>query len=156
MKKLKISIISGSRAEYGILYWIIKDLNRVKKFKINFVVSGSHLSKNFGYTIKQIKKDEIEINEKVFINVEKDTILDINKSISQGIIGFTKVFIKTKPDLIMLVGDRFETFSAAISAYTLRIPITHIHGVEITQGAYDEGFRHSLQMSHIHFASMNS
>lgn len=154
MKKLKISIISGSRAEYGILYWIIKELNTVKNFKINFIVSGSHLSKNFGYTIKQIKKDKIEVNEKVFINVEKDTILDINKSISEGIIAFTKVFIKNKPDLIMLVGDRFETFSAAISAYTLRIPIAHIHGGEITEGAYDEGFRHSItKMSHIHFAS---
>jgi len=149
----KISVISGSRAEYGLLRNLIRLINDDISFELNIIATGAHLSKNFGRTIDEITSE--------FENVIEIDILDksfeangIATSVSNGVLNFSKFFKVNKPDLIILLGDRYEIFSAAIAALFHKITIAHIHGGERSEGAYDEAFRHSItKMSHIHFVA---
>jgi len=153
--KIKICVVTGSRAEYGLLYWVMKGINADKKFKMQLIVTGMHLSPRFGLTYKQIEEDGFVIDKKVeMLNEASDTEETISKSMALGQIGFTDALLDLKPDLLLVLGDRFEIFSVAATASVLRIPIAHCHGGETTEGAFDEAFRHSItKMSHIHFTA---
>ena len=156
MKKYqkKICIVTSSRADYGLLRNLIKKLYGSKKLKYHLSITGTHLSFEHGYTLKEIIKDKTLVNSKLDILKYDDSDLSISKSFSKGVIEFSKLFQKVKPDIIIILGDRFEIFSAAIAATLNKIPIAHIHGGEETVGAIDNVIRHSItKMSHIHFTS---
>jgi len=152
--KPKICVISGSRAEYGLLKNVIlplEDSNLLDKY---FIVTGSHLSARHGETINEIKKDNIKIDEEIAILKNDDTSSTITTVISDAIINFSRSFEKLKPDLVLILGDRYEIFSVAIAAMINNIPIAHIHGGESTEAAIDESIRHSLtKMSYFHFVA---
>ena len=150
----KLFVITGSRAEYGILKNLIKELKKDKYFKTDVIATGMHLSKEFGYTINEILKDKIKVKHKININLNSDKPYGISKSTGTGIIKFSKFFSKNRPDLAVVLGDRFEILAACTAAYFHRIPVAHLHGGESTEGLVDEGIRHSItKMSHIHFVS---
>ena len=156
MKKYqkKICIITSGRADYGLLRNLIKKLYKSKRLKYHLSTTGTHLSFKHGYTIKEILKDKIQVNTKLDILNYDDSNLGISKSFSQGVLKFSKLFKKFKPDIILVLGDKFEIFSAAVAATLNQIPIAHIHGGEETIGAIDNVIRHSItKMSHIHFTS---
>ena len=153
-KSKKICIITGSRAEYGLLKNLILRLKKNKKFKIKLIVTGSHLSEKYGFTLREIKKDSLNIENKINLNFKKDNTIGISNSISLGLNKFVKIFEKLKPDLILVLGDRFEIYTSALAALLCRLPICHIHGGELTEAMLDDAFRHSItKMSHIHFAA---
>ena len=153
MKK-KICVVTGSRAEYGLLYPLMKKIQQVKEFGLQIIATGMHLSPEFGLTYKEIEEDGFEISEKVEILLSADTPTSVNKSIGLGLIGFTDSLKRLSPDFVVLLGDRFESFSAAIAAFIMRIPIIHLYGGELTQGLIDEGIRHSItKLSYLHFVS---
>ncbi|MDC1220864.1 UDP-N-acetylglucosamine 2-epimerase, partial [Candidatus Thioglobus sp.] len=154
MTKRKICVVTGTRAEYGLLYWLMKEINDDDAMELQLVVTGMHLSEEFGNTYKQIEKDGFAIDNKVDISLTSDTEIAISKSMGIGIIGFADVFNDLKPELIVVLGDRFEIFSAVSAAMIAKIPIAHIHGGESTEGVIDEPIRHSItKMSHLHFAA---
>jgi len=154
MKKRKICVITGSRAEYGLLYWLMKEINDDDAIELQLVVTGMHLSEEFGNTYKEIEKDGFTIDHKVDISLTSDTEVAISKSMGIGIIGFADVFNDLKPELIVVLGDRFEIFSAVSVAMIARIPVAHLHGGEATECLIDESIRHSVtKMSHLHFAA---
>lgn len=151
----KICVITSSRADYGLLRHLIREIEASKDLVLKLVASGSHLSKSEGLTIKEIEADGFEICAKIEIFKKLyNNNNEISTRISNAVIKFTDLYEKLKPDFVLLLGDRYEVFSAAISATISRIPIIHLHGGELTEGAYDESFRHSIsKMSHIHFAA---
>ena len=150
----KICVVTGSRADYGLLRSVIQAIKDDPNLDIQVVATGMHLSPTFGLTYKEIEADGFFIDEKVEVLNEFDTPYEISQSIAKGITGCAKVFSKLEPDLVLLLGDRFEIFSAAIAAYVALIPIAHIHGGELTGGALDEAFRHSIsKMSSLHFVA---
>lgn len=150
----KICIVTGTRAEYGLLRPLIDKINKDEDIELQLVVTGMHLSKEFGYTYKQIEEDGYKIKEKINILSNSDDSVSISEAMSKAILEFSKCFIRLKPDIIVLLGDRYEIFSVASAATVLRIPITHINGGETTEGAFDEAYRHSItKMSYLHFTS---
>ncbi len=150
----KICVVTGSRSEYGLLYWLIKGIKEDKQLQLQLVATASHLSHEFGLTYKKILEDGFLIDEKVEMLLSSDTAVGVSKSIGLGVIGFADAFARLKPDVVVLLGDRFETLAAAQAAFIAKIPIAHIHGGELTEGAYDDGIRHSVsKMSHLHFVS---
>jgi len=154
MKKRKICVVTGSRAEYGLLYWLMKEINDDKDLELQIIVTGMHLSKEFGDTFQQIEKDGFTINKKVDISLSSDTDVAITKSMGLGMIGFADAFSKLKPELIVVLGDRFEIFSAVSSAMIARVPVAHLHGGEASEGVIDESIRHAItKMSHLHFVA---
>jgi len=151
---MKICVITGTRAEYGLLYWTMKGLQNNKYFDLQICVTGMHLSSEFGYTYKLIEKDGFVIDKKIEMLLSSDSDVGISKSIGLGIIGFSDALKELNPDLVLLLGDRFEIFSAATAAMILKIPIAHCHGGEATEGLIDESIRHSItKMSQLHFTS---
>ena len=149
----KVCVVTGSRSEYGLLYPLLKKLKVQKGLKLQIVACGMHLSAEFGSTYKEIINDGFRINRKVKIPLS-DEQNEVAKAISSALIGFSRVFRSLAPDMIVLLGDRFETFAAAITAFTARIPIAHIHGGELTEGVIDDALRHSItKMSFLHFAA---
>lgn len=153
MKKT-ICVVTGSRAEYGLFNSLLKEIKKTPVFQLQIVVTGMHLSSVHGSTYKEILRDGFKINEKVKIPLDDDTPEGITRSLGMGVIGFASVFKRLKPDLVILLGDRFETYSAAIAAFVARIPIAHLYGGELTEGAIDDAFRHSItKMSFLHFTS---
>lgn len=154
MTKRKIAVVTGSRTEYGLLYWIIKKIHDAPGLQLQLMVTGMHLSPRFGLTVKEIEKDGFPIAEKVKMLLPSDTEQAISRSMGRGTIGFAGAYAKLKPDIIVVLGDRFEIHAAVIAALPFRIPVAHIHGGEATEGVIDETIRHSItKMSHIHFAS---
>ena len=145
----KICIISSSRADYGIMSNLISKIQKDKNFKLDLIITGSHLSKKYGYTSDEIIQDRIKITHKIRISKT-----EYSTNISYLIGKFSKIFKKIKPKVIVLLGDRYEIFAAALSAYLLKIPISHLHGGEITKGSMDDGFRHSItKFSYLHFVA---
>ena len=150
----KICVVTGTRAEYGLLQWVINGIKKSKKLKLQLVVTGMHLSPEFGMTYKEIEKDNYLIDEKLEILVSSDTPTGITKSMGLGIIGFADILSKLKPDILLILGDRYEILTAAVASMIARIPIAHLHGGEATEGLIDEPIRHSItKMSHIHFVA---
>ena len=151
MKK-KIAVVTGTRAEYGLLYWAMKEIQKSDKLQLLLVVTGMHLSLEFGETYLQIEKDGFRIDKKVDMLLQTDTPKAIAKSMGIGMIGFSEVYEEIKPDILLVLGDRYEILCAVTAAIPFNIPIAHISGGEITEGAYDEQIRHAItKMAHIHF-----
>lgn len=154
MTERKICVVTGTRAEYGLLYWLMKEIQSDEELALQIIATGQHLSPEFGLTYKNIEADGFAINAKVEMLLSSDSPVGIAKSIGLGTAGFADVLDRLKPDIMVLLGDRFEALSAAQAAMVLRIPIAHIHGGETTEGAVDEAIRHSItKMSQIHFVS---
>jgi GDP/UDP-N,N'-diacetylbacillosamine 2-epimerase (hydrolysing) len=150
----KIAIVTGTRAEYGLLYWLIKGVHDDPEPELQLLVTGMHLSPEFGLTWKQIEQDGFPITKKIEILLSSDTSVGISKSNALALISFAEAFEELKPEIVVLLGDRTETFSAAQAALIAGIPIAHIHGGELTEGAYDDAIRHSItKMSHLHFTA---
>lgn len=152
--KRKICVITGSRADYGLLRWVMQGIKDDPELTLQVIATGMHLSSLFGMTYREIEEDGFHIDSSVEILLSEDTPLGIAESIASGISGCAKVYDHLKPDIILVLGDRFEIFAAATSALVAKIPVAHIHGGETTVGAYDEAFRHSItKMSQIHFVA---
>lgn len=150
----KICIVTGTRAEYGLLKPVIDRINSDEELELCLIATGMHLSTEFGLTYKEIESDGYTVNRKVEMLLSADTPSGIIKSMGVEMIGLADVFEEEKPDFIILLGDRYEIFVAAVSAMIHRIPVAHIHGGESTEGLIDEAIRHSIsKMSAIHFAS---
>ena len=153
MIKRKVCVITGTRAEYGLLYWLLKEIESSKELELQLIATGMHLSSEFGLTYKEIEKD-FSIDKKIEMQLESDLEVDISKSMGYAQASFAQAFDELKPDIIVVLGDRYEILSAVTSAMILRIPIAHIHGGETTEGVIDEAIRHSItKMSHIHFTA---
>lgn len=153
MKKI-ISILTATRAEYGLLKRLVIKLKQHKNFDIRVVATGMHLSPEFGMTYREIENDGIEIDEKIEILLSSDTPSSISKSMGLAMINFADYFKQLKPDLLIVLGDRYETLAVAIAAMNQRIPIAHLYGGDTTEGAIDEGIRHAItKLSYIHFTS---
>lgn len=150
----RIGIMTGTRAEYGLLKPLMQEINKDNDLELYLIVSGMHLSPEFGMTYKEIEEDGFQINAKVEMLLSSDSPAGISKSIGLGVIGFADEFQRADLDMLILLGDRYEALSAAICALVMRIPIAHLHGGELTEGAIDEGIRHSItKMSYLHFTS---
>lgn len=153
MKK-NIFVVTGSRADYGLLKKLILKLKNNIKFNLKVLATGAHLIKKYGFTIKEIEDDGIKVDYKIDLSIKSDLPHDISKAISNGVIKFSKILAKEKVDLAIVLGDRYEIFSFAISAAIHGIPIAHLHGGEVTQGALDDAMRHSItKMSDLHFVA---
>ena len=151
-KKRNFCVVTSSRADYGIMSKFLKVLT--KKHNTKIIVTGTHLSKKFGYTVKEINKDKIKIYKKISIIPKNDKETDVSKTISKAINNFSNIFKNMNIDTLILLGDRYEIFACAVAASIHRIKIAHIHGGETTSNALDESFRHSITiMSHIHFVA---
>ena len=151
----KICVVTSTRAEYGLLYWLLKEISADSELKLQLIVTGMHLSLEFGLTYKEIEK-EFKIDKKIEILSSSHTSLDICAEMARVYEKFAPALAELKPDILVLLGDRYEIFGVAGVASIMQIPIAHIHGGETTQGAFDEAFRHSItKMSHIHFAATN-
>lgn len=150
---MKICVVTGTRAEYGLLYWLMKEIDSDSELELQIIVTGMHLSPEFGLTYKVIEQ-EFNINKKIEMLLSSDTPVGISKSIGLAQISFSEAYDELKPDLVILLGDRYEIFAAATAAMVARIPIAHLHGGETTEGAFDEAIRHSItKMSHLHFTA---
>jgi GDP/UDP-N,N'-diacetylbacillosamine 2-epimerase (hydrolysing) len=150
----KICVITGTRADYGLLRWVMQDIKNDVDLNLQIIATGMHLSPEFGLTFKAIEDDGFEIDRKVEMLTSSDTPVGIAKSMGLGMIGFADAFNELIPDLIVVLGDRFEIFAAVAAALVARIPVAHLHGGETTEGAFDEAFRHSItKMSHMHFVA---
>lgn len=153
MKKRKICVVTGSRAEYGLLYWLIKEIENDQDLQLQLIVTGMHLSPEFGSTYKEIDREFI-ISKKIDIQLTSDTSIGIASSLGISQKKFSEAYQELKPDIIVVLGDRFEIFGASSAAMINRIPIAHIHGGESTEGSIDEAIRHSItKMSHLHFTA---
>lgn len=150
----KICVVTGTRADYGCLRWVMDGIRKTPSLTLQIVATGMHLSPEFGLTFREIEQDGFSIDRNVEMLLSSDTPAGIAKSTGLGLIGFGEVLQQLRPDLVLLLGDRFEIFSAAAAAMFARIPIAHLHGGESTEGAFDESIRHSLtKMSHLHFVA---
>lgn len=150
----KICIITGTRAEYGLLRWVMQGIKDDPELSLQVIATGMHLSHEFGLTYREIEKDGFQINRKVEMLTSSDTSVGIAKSMGLGLIGFADALSDLQPNLIIVLGDRFEIFSAVAAALVACIPVAHIHGGEATEGSVDEAIRHSVtKMSHLHFVA---
>lgn len=150
----KICVVTGTRAEYGLLFPVIKGISDDNELVLQLIVTGMHLSEEFGNTYKQIEEDGFKIDKKIKLPLSSDSSIGISESIGLGHISFAETFQELKPDILLILGDRTEIFAAASAALIANIPIAHLHGGETTEGAYDEAIRHSItKMSHLHFVA---
>ncbi|MBT8763519.1 UDP-N-acetylglucosamine 2-epimerase (hydrolyzing) [Desulfohalobiaceae bacterium Ax17] len=154
MMKRKICIFTGTRAEYGLLKPLMEEIQKDRELCLQIVVSGMHLSPEFGLTYKEIESEGFKIDEKIEILLSSDSAIGISKSIGLGIISYSEALERLKPDIVVILGDRFEALAFAIASFVARLPIAHLYGGETTEGAFDEAFRHSItKMSYLHFTS---
>jgi GDP/UDP-N,N'-diacetylbacillosamine 2-epimerase (hydrolysing) len=152
--KRKICVVTGSRAEYGLLRWIMEGIRVAPDLELQLIATGMHLSPEFGLTFREIERDGFHIDRKVEVLLSSDTPAGIAKSMGVGLIGFADVLQQLQPDLLLILGDRFEIFSAAAAALVASIPVAHVHGGETTEGAFDEALRHSItKMAQLHFVA---
>ncbi|MDD2814228.1 MAG: UDP-N-acetylglucosamine 2-epimerase [Thiotrichaceae bacterium] len=150
----KLAVITGSRAEYGLLYWLLQEIQADTALELQLVVTGMHLSPEFGLTYRNIEQDGFHIAAKVEMLLSSDTPIGIAKSIGLGVLSFADALANLKPDIVVVLGDRYEIFAAVQAAMALNIPVAHLHGGETTEGAMDEAIRHSItKMSHLHFVA---
>ncbi|AMK77763.1 MULTISPECIES: UDP-N-acetylglucosamine 2-epimerase [Methylomonas] len=150
----KICVVTGSRAEYGLLYWLLREIEADAELELQLIVTGMHLSSEFGLTWRQIAADGFTINRKVEMLLSSDTPVGISKAMGLALIGFADALHDLQPDILVVLGDRFEIFAAVQAAMNQRLPIAHIHGGELTEGAVDDAIRHAItKMAHLHFTS---
>lgn len=152
--KRKIAVITGTRAEYGLLSNVLRLLKEDEEFDLQLIVTGMHLSPEYGYTYKEIETDGFKIDKKIEILLSSDSSIGVSKSMGLAQISFAEAYDELQPDLILVLGDRYEILSAVTAAMIARIPVAHLNGGEKTEGAIDESIRHSLtKMSHLHFTA---
>jgi len=150
----RVAVITGSRAEYGIMKPLMQSLKDDQGIDFQLIVTGSHLVHVLGRTIDQIKADGFEVSKEVDLRLEGDSQIEIATAMGRAVAGIADAYNELKPDLIILLGDRYEIFAAASAAVPLRIPVAHLHGGEVTHGAIDDAFRHAItKLSHLHFCS---
>jgi GDP/UDP-N,N'-diacetylbacillosamine 2-epimerase (hydrolysing) len=150
----KICVVTGTRADYGLMQWIMNDVSHDKELELQVVVTGTHLVPEYGLTYQKIEADGFYINSKLDILTSDDTSIGITKAIGRATISFADAFSELKPDIVVVLGDRFEILAAATAALIAGLPIGHLHGGEITEGAYDDAMRHAItKMSHLHFVA---
>lgn len=153
MSKRRICVVTGTRAEYGLLYWLMKEIENDESLELQLIVTGMHLSPEFGLTYKEVEQD-FKIDKKIEMLLSSDTSIGISKSMGLAQISFVEAYAELQPNLLVVLGDRYEIFSAVSSAMIANIPIAHLHGGETTEGAFDEAIRHSItKMSHLHFTA---
>ncbi|HEY0889871.1 MAG TPA: UDP-N-acetylglucosamine 2-epimerase [Nocardioides sp.] len=153
----KIAVFTGTRAEYGLLSWVIQDLQDSDDVELQLLVGGMHLSPEFGMTVSQIEADGIPIAERLEFVLSSDTSVGMSKSMGLATISAAEAFARQRPDLLVLLGDRYEAIAIALAAMSARIPIAHIHGGESTQGLIDEAIRHAVtKLSHLHFTATDA
>ncbi len=151
---MNICIATGTRAEYGLLKPLIERIQSEASWQLQLLVTGAHLSPEFGLTYQQIEADGYSIDAKVEMLLSSDTAEGIVKSMGLGTIGYADAFKRLHPDLLVILGDRYEMLAVASAALIFKIPIAHIHGGEITEGAFDDAIRHAItKMSHVHFVA---
>lgn len=155
--KRKICVVTGTRAEYGLLYWLMKEIDEDVDLQLQIIVTGMHLSPEFGLTYLQIEADGFAIDAKVEMLLSSDSSVGIAKSIGVGVIGFADALDRLQPDILVVLGDRVEILAAVQAAMVARISIAHIHGGERSEGAYDEGVRHAVtKMAQWHFVAADA
>ena len=150
----RICIVTGTRADYGLLYWIMRGVEEHPRLELQVAATGMHLSPEFGLTYRTVEQDGFSIDEKVEMLLSGDSPVAIAKSVGLGTIGFADAFARLQPDILLVLGDRFEILAAAQAGMVARIPVAHVHGGEVTEGAIDDSIRHSItKMAHWHFAA---
>ena len=154
MPSRKVCFVTGTRAEYGLLYWVMKDVDADPKLELQLVVTGAHLEGAFGNTVDVIEADDFHIDARVPLGLSDDTPSGIITSAAKALDGIGQALADLRPDLIVLLGDRYEILSAAMAAVVHCIPIAHIHGGEVTEGAMDDAMRHAItKLASLHFAA---
>lgn len=152
--KRKVCVVTGSRAEYGLLYWILRDLQSSGEIELQLVVTGMHLAPEFGHTVEEIERDGFRIDRRVEMLLTGDTPVATTKSVGLGVIGMADALDQLKPDIVLILGDRFEMLAVAQASLLLNLPLAHIAGGDTTEGAFDESIRHAItKMSHLHFVT---
>ncbi len=150
----KICVITGTRAEFGLLRWLMQEVQNDPVLELQVIATGMHLSPEFGLTYREVEQAGFSIDAKVEMLLSADTATAVTKSMGLGLIGFADAYARLAPDLIVVLGDRFEILAAASAALIAGIPVAHLHGGETTEGAFDEAIRHSItKMSHLHFVA---
>ena len=150
----KICVVTGTRAEYGLLRWVMEGIRQSPVLELQLIATGMHLSPEFGLTVEAIEEDGFQVDRKVEMLLSSDTAIGVTKSMGLGMIGFADAVAELKPDLMLVLGDRYEIFAAAAAAMIARVPMAHLHGGEATEGLIDEPIRHSVtKMSHLHFVA---
>ena len=150
----RICVVTGTRADYGLLHPLMKAIAGDASLELQVVATGAHLSAEFGLTYREIEEDGIRIDEKVDMQLASDTPVGIARSIGVGVIGIAEALDRLKPQIVVLLGDRFEALAAAQAALVARIPVAHIHGGESSEGAYDESIRHAItKIAQWHFVA---
>lgn len=151
----KVCVVTGSRAEYGLLRWVMDEVRRAEDMTLQVVSTGMHLSPQFGLTRREIEAHGFSIDRQVETLMDSDTLSGVTKSLGLGVIGFADALKDLSPDIVVLLGDRYEILAAAVAALIARVPVAHLHGGELTEGAFDDAIRHSItKMSHLHFVSL--
>ena len=154
MEIKEIVVVTTGRCDYGIYLPLLRKIQEDPDLQLSLIVTGMHLSSEFGSMIKVIEQDGFEIREQIEMLLSSDSPGSIAKSMGLGIIGFAQSFVRARPDILIVLGDRFEMFAAALAALPFKIPVAHIHGGELTEGAIDDALRHSItKLSHLHFVS---
>ncbi len=150
--KRKICVVTGTRAEFGLLRWLMQDIAGCDDLELQVIATGMHLSPEFGMTVREVEAAGFVVDARVEMLLSADTATGVTKSMGLGLIGFADALERLRPDLLVVLGDRFEIWAAATSALIAGVPIAHLHGGETTEGAFDEAIRHSItKMSHLHF-----
>ncbi len=152
MQKRKIVVVTSARSEYGLLYWVMREIQDDPMLELQVLVTGMHLSHEFGYTYQDIEKDGLPITEKVEMLLSSDSAVGVAKSMGLTVIGCADALQRMQPDIVVVLGDRYETLGVVQTAMLLKIPIAHIHGGEACEGCLDDAIRHAItKLSHIHF-----
>lgn len=150
----KICIVTGSRAEYGLLFWLMREIRKDKSLLLQTVVTGSHLSTAFGSTYRDIEADGFKIDRKILILTSDTSVTGVTRALGKAVLGFATAFSALRPDWLVVLGDRYEILAAVEAALIAKIPVAHIAGGDITEGAADDSIRHAItKMSHLHFAT---
>lgn len=152
-----IAVVTVARSDYGIWLPVLKRIQSTPSLKLSLLVTGMHLAPAFGLTVRTVEADGFDIEERIDMLIAGDTPVAISKSMGVGVMGFAGCFARFRPDILMVLGDRFETITAALAALPFKIPVAHLHGGEVTEGAIDDALRHAItKLSHLHFVSTDA